>query len=222
MDVQELIDHYPRLYHVGHVDAWPSIEAHSLLSTTALLDLFEISGFERDLIESTRRPESVIVERPRVGRAVIRDNKPITDGQLARCLTGITPADYYRLLNRRVFFWPTTERLESHLGAKLNRHDLQLVVTVDTAALLGRNSERVRLSPINSGSTLRRAAPRGPNTFVPIADYDFTARRRLRGLAGALAEVTIEYRVDDLPAALIEVEKRAPSAAVDDPKTADT
>jgi hypothetical protein len=122
----------------------------------------------------------------------------------------MAPADYYRLLNRRVFFWPTTERLENHLGAKLNRHDAQLVITVDTAALLDRNSKKVRLSPINSGSTLRRAAPRGPGTFVPIADYDFTARRRLRGLAGALAEVTIEHHLDDLPAALVAVDKRRP------------
>jgi hypothetical protein len=212
MDVQEFVDLYPRLYHAAHVDAWPSIEAHGLLSTTALLDLFEICGFERVFIESTRRPESVIIEHPRYGQAVIRDNKPITDSQLARCLTGMAPADYYRLLNQRVFFWPTTERLENHLGARLNRHDFQLVLTVDTAALLGHNSERIRLSPINSGATFRRAAPRGPATFVPIADYDFTARRRLRGLAGALAEVTIEHRVVDLSAALIEVEKLRPSS----------
>jgi hypothetical protein len=66
-----------------------------------------------------------------------------------------------------VFFWPTRERLENHLGAKFNRHDFQLVVTVGTAALLSRNSERVGLSPINSGATLRRAAPRGAGTSSP-------------------------------------------------------
>src|ERR1700728_2842755 len=91
MDVQELIDRYPRLYHTAHVDAWAGIQAHGLLSTTALLDLFEVCGHNRDLIESTRRPESVVIEHRRFGRAVIRDNKPITDGQLARCLTGMAP-----------------------------------------------------------------------------------------------------------------------------------
>jgi len=52
MDVSELIERYPRLYHATHMDAWPGIAAHGLLSTSALLDLFEIHGSRRFAIEA--------------------------------------------------------------------------------------------------------------------------------------------------------------------------
>ena len=42
-----LIELYPRLYHMAHAGSWPMIQRHGLLSTTALLDLFEIGGERR-------------------------------------------------------------------------------------------------------------------------------------------------------------------------------
>lgn len=210
MDVAELVERYPRLYHVTHADAWPSITAHGLLSTSALLDLFQIPDRERAFIEAARRPDSVVIEHPSLGRAVIRDNKPISDAQLARCLVDITPLEYYRLLNRRVFLWPTKQRLENHLTARTYRHDPQLVVTVDTAALVTRQLSALRLSAINSGATTRRPALRGPDTFVAVTDYDFAGRRKLRGAASALAEVTVEHSIPDLAHLSIETERRLP------------
>jgi len=47
MDPELLIKTFPRLYHMADRDAWPSIQRHGLLSTTALLDLFEIHGAQR-------------------------------------------------------------------------------------------------------------------------------------------------------------------------------
>jgi hypothetical protein len=59
-----ITERWPRLYHMAEAGSWPSIERHGLLSTTALLDLFEISGPRREAIESARRPESVKITHP--------------------------------------------------------------------------------------------------------------------------------------------------------------
>src|SRR6267378_3822031 len=104
MEVDDLISTFPRLYHMAHVDAWDGIQRHGLLSTTALLDLFEIEGPERANIRSHRRSESVIIEHEIHGKAVIRDNKPLDDQGLLRCLTDFSPSEWYEILNDKVFF----------------------------------------------------------------------------------------------------------------------
>ena len=41
-------ERWPRLYHMAEAGSWPSIKERGLLSTTALLDLFELEGESRD------------------------------------------------------------------------------------------------------------------------------------------------------------------------------
>ena len=77
--VDELCERFPRLYHMAQLGSWPSIQEHGLLSTTALLDLFELRGDERFRIESCHRPESIPIDNSKYGRAVIRDQKPMSD-----------------------------------------------------------------------------------------------------------------------------------------------
>jgi len=50
-----------------------------LLSTSALLDGFEVGEGRRRRIESARRPEMEVMKNPQHGRAVIRDNKPMQE-----------------------------------------------------------------------------------------------------------------------------------------------
>ena len=99
-----LAERWPRLYHMAEAGSWESVRRQGLLSTTALLDSFEISGPERDAIEAARRPESVPIQHPVYGTAWIRDNKPINETVLRRTLVGISEPDWYRTLNGRVFF----------------------------------------------------------------------------------------------------------------------
>lgn len=107
-ELAELLRDCPTLYHMAERGSWPSIREHGLLSTSALLDLYGAQGAERAAIEGQRRPGPVTIERPAFGRAVIRDQKPMSDAGLRRCLTdGLTPEDWYRLLNGKVFFWLT-------------------------------------------------------------------------------------------------------------------
>ena len=106
MELEELVRYYPRLYHMAADGSWQSIARHGLLSTTSLLDLFEIIGQRRVDLESRHRPESVVIDHPRYGRAWIRDQKPMDDVGLSRALQdGLVPEQWYRMLNQRVFFW---------------------------------------------------------------------------------------------------------------------
>ncbi len=143
------------------------------MSTSALLDRFEVGGEQRFRMESARRPEmEEVVEHPLHGRAWIRDNKPMQERTLERCLTGMTPREWYETLNRRVFFWVDRKRLLKLLGARAYRDRPHLVLELDTGELLERHAGRVTLSAINSGATFTmNPAPRGPDTFRSIADH---------------------------------------------------
>ena len=162
------VSRYPQLYHVAESGSWPSIERRGLLSTTALLDLFQASGDKRIAIESRRRSTSITICHPEHGLAVVRDQKPLNEAKLRRALVNLEPAEWYAELNRRVFFWPTLKQVRSLLQARPYRDRVHTVITVDSALLLARHLEHTELSPINSGATLFNPAPRGRGTFVPL------------------------------------------------------
>jgi hypothetical protein len=190
---EQFAGRHPRLYHMAAAGAWPSLQHHGLLSTSALLDLFEIHGDVRDQIESVRRPASVEISHPVHGRAVIRDQKPLREAKLRQCLIDMQPAEWYAHLNRYVFFWPSEERLHTLLGARSYRSAAHIVITVDTWELLARHGERVVLSPINSGATVYQPATRGRHTFAPLTAFPDDLWRQRR-----LAEVAVAYAVPDL------------------------
>lgn len=199
LTIDKLAELHPRLYHMAEEGSWESIRDRGLLSTTALLDLFEIAGAERKQIEAERRPQGVVIAHRDHGRAVIRDNVPMSDSALLKCLENGTPREWYELLNRRVFFWTERERLMRLLGAKAYRGKRQLVITVETAALLASHSAKVTLSPINSGSTIMRPVPRGLGTFRTIEDFPY-GEWRMKGRArkNVVVELAVDYSVPDL------------------------
>ncbi len=190
MELERLISRYPMLYHMAEDESWESIREHGLLSTSVLLDRFEVEGEERLEIESARRPEIVRIEHPEHGVALVRDNKPMQEKSLEKCLYDMTMREWYEHLNRRVFFWVEWKRLLKLLGAKAYRDRLHLVLEVDAATLLERHAERVSLSPINSGATFAMApAPRGPDTFRRIADHPN---------GKPIVELSVDYAVSDI------------------------
>ena len=65
MSPEEFSEIFPSLYHMAELGTWESIRRHGLLSTTALLDLYEISGKEREVLEDRLRREG----RAEEGRA---------------------------------------------------------------------------------------------------------------------------------------------------------
>ncbi|SEM42882.1 hypothetical protein SAMN05444354_116162 [Stigmatella aurantiaca] len=201
-------ERFPLLFHMAEAGSWPSIQRHGLLSTSALLDLFEVRGERRRALEARHRPESVTLHHPRHGTAVIRDQKPMSDAGLLRSLSGgLSPADWYQLLNARVFFWVSHERLMKLLKARAYRDKRQTVLTVDTARLLALHEARVLLSPRNSGATKPFPWPRGPDTFLPMARYPFSFWDQKRKRKNPVAELTVTYAVPDIRDFVLRVEE---------------
>lgn len=199
---------YPVLFHMAEIGSWPTIAQHGLLSTTALLDLFEVKGAKRQALESSHRPDGTSITHPSHGSAVIRDQKPMDDKGLIRALgDGLTPADWYRLLNGMVFFWLDRKRLETLLGAKAYRSKRQTVLTISTARLLARHADRVMLSPINSGCTKPFPHPRGRDTFLPLDQYPFETWDQKRRGRDAVVELTVKHSVPDIKDVVTRVEE---------------
>jgi hypothetical protein len=199
ISIDELASTYPHLYHITSEGSWPGIQRHGLLSTEALLDLFGIDGDLRERILAVRRPECVPISHPEYGCAIIRDQKPLIESRLRDVLQdGMTPRDWYTLLNRKAFFWVAEERFETLRNARAYKGQRQTLIIVDCAKLLSRDADRVTLCPINSGATRPMAWPRGRNSFLPPSEYPFDEFRRKRGRKNAVVELAVEYSVPDI------------------------
>lgn len=186
---------WPHLYHMAEAGSWPSIERHGLRSTTALLDLYGVTGSERDAIEAARRPESVVIHHPVFGTAWIRDNKPINQTVLRRTLVGVRDVDWYRTLNGRVFFWLSPDRLHRLRNAPPYRGRPHDILVFSTERLLAAYRETVELSPINSGAVHPSADyPRGPQTFRRIDTYPWSERLMV-ARREPIVELTVPYMV---------------------------
>lgn len=227
MTEADLIETFPRLWHMAEDGSWPSIRAHGLLSTQALLDLYGVAGEARSALLSHRRPRSVPLARAGLPGAVVRDQKPLSDEGLRRCLDpGVTPRQWYETLNAHVFFWLSRGRLRRLLGARAYRDAPQTVLTLRTATLVAAHRDRIRLSPINSGATILKPQPRGAGTFRAIGEYDFAARRRGRRPEEAVVELLVRGGVPDAAAHVLAVHRcfegtveelwRSPQALPDD------
>ena len=204
---ETLAQRHPRLYHMAEEGSWASIQEHGLLSTTALLDLFEVPVEQRYALEAQRRPGSVPVQHPVHGTAWIRDNKPINETVLRRTLEGMTEEEFYRTLNGRVFFWVSTDRLDRLRNAPPYRDRLHDILEVDTAALLMRHHEQVELSSVNSGAVHPAANyPRGIGTFAPIESYRYGERKLVSN--EPIVEITVVYAVPDVRDFVVNVATR--------------
>lgn len=192
---EELAQAYPRLYHMADAQSWESIRKYGLLSTSSLLDLYEVKGKQRIDIESRRRPESVPILHDTHGRAVVRDHKPLIESKLRTALRDCTVEEWYRLLNRYVFFWLTQERLQTLLCARAYRNQPHAVLTLETLSFVRRYEDKIVLSPMNSGNTQPIAHPRSPATFKKMPDYPFKERSK-RGDYYQVVELAVEGGAD--------------------------
>lgn len=207
MRTSDLTRLYPEMYHMAADGSWPSIARHGLLSTAALVDLWEITSPDlRDSLLRQRRPEQVPIEHPEHGVAIVRDHKPIREAALAGALIDMTPEQWIEVLNERVFFFVQRMRLESLLGAY--RREAQIVITVDTASLVAAHEDRVELCRINSGfAQPHNKAPRNRQSFLPIAEYPHRDRRTPSPQGIDLAELTVLGGVPDIADHVIRVER---------------
>ena len=160
-----------QVYHLVEAANWPSVQRHGLLSTQALLRLTGLSSGMRKRISTAQRLRHL----PLSQGVSIRDQVPMPPDALRKCLIGVTPAEWYSLLNGMVFFWCDRDRLTRQLGACGGRP--QIVLTLDTKRLLARHAPQVALTPFNTGNARRKPAIRGRATFVPFATWLASAWR---------------------------------------------
>lgn len=199
---EEIIARYPVLFHMAELNSWPSIQQYGLLSTSALLDLFKINDDRRQAIESEWRPASVTIEHEAYGTAVIRDQRPMPPQTLEPLLEGMTPPDWYRLLNRKSFFWATEDRLSRLLNAGPYRNRVHDVLKVDTRELLERHTDQIRLTSFNTGvSSFGPPYRRGAHTFMTIPEYPLGTKY------DEVAEVVVDYSVPDVAEFTLVVEQ---------------
>jgi hypothetical protein len=197
ISLSRIAELHPVVYHMAEHGTWESIKRHGLLSTSALLDRFGIVGSQRETIEGMLRKRPIQINVPNNGEVTIRDHR-MSNTKLARCLRdGLIPADWYRLLNGKVFFWLTQERLITLMKAYADRE--HLVLEIDTSELLKRHGDRVMLTPMNTGTTTPMAFPRGRNSFQPPHKYPFEMNKKKKGgEKKAIVELTVEHSVCDV------------------------
>ena len=198
-ELEELLSDCPTLYHMAERGSWSSINTYGLLSTSALLDSYEIIDPRRHEIEAQRRASSVTLAKPGRDPAVVRDQLPMDDKGLERCLLDeLTPEAWYRLLNSKVFFWLTRDRVIRLLNAGTYRTQEHDVLELDSKALVAAHANRVWLCPINSGCTKPFPHPRGNSTFERIPDYPYQEWRTKRRRGERVVELAIDYSVVDI------------------------
>jgi hypothetical protein len=198
-ELEELLSDCPTLYHMAERGSWTSIRRHGLLSTTALLDRYEVSGSDRTSIEARRRPTGVTLTQPSLGCAVVRDQLPMDDRGLSRCLQdGLSPEGWYRLLNSKVFFWLTRDRLLRLLNAGTYRAQEHDVLELNAKALVNAYAEKIWLCPMNSGCTKPIPHPRGRATFQRIAAYPYADWKTKRKRGERVVELAVDYAVPDV------------------------
>jgi hypothetical protein len=158
---------HPKLvYHLAEAQNLPSILEHGLMSTERLLDLTDFEHDHKALFMRMHRPRALQLPTG----VSIRDQRPMPPSELAGTLDGgMTPGDWYALLNRFVFFWPNREQVNQHLRASGGRG--KVILTFDAKALFGHFSEQAFVAPINTGNAYSKTARRGPNTLVPYTRW---------------------------------------------------
>ncbi|SCB50243.1 hypothetical protein GA0061103_0788 [Rhizobium multihospitium] len=151
-----------KVFHLAEASNLPSILEHGLMSTKRLLGLARIPEADHAGRLRSHRPESEHLS----SSVLIRDQKPMPPSALEQALEdGLTPGDWYALLNDFVFFWLDEGRMERQRLACGDRP--QVLLTFDAPALLERFGTDAFVSPINSGNARRKPARRGLSTLMP-------------------------------------------------------
>jgi hypothetical protein len=211
VDVNELIERYPRLFHLAEAGSARVISMHGLLPTREIVSTSALDPDQQTAILSHPRPRTLTIEHPSLHRVTLRDQTPLRAHILDKVLIDMTPKEWLSALNERVFFWLHPKRLDQLLAARRNRGRAHDVLVVSTASLVSAHGRRIRLSAINSGATLWPNAPeRGMRTFQLIEDYPFAERQRHRSPQTAVVELAISGGVRDIADHIIDLYRVRP------------
>jgi hypothetical protein len=102
-----------RAFHMAEAANWPPIQRDGLHSASALLERAGLVGEERARLERYQRVTHTVLPNG----VQIRDQGPMPPAALARCLIGMSPSEWYALINAHVFFWLDPARLNRQRAA---------------------------------------------------------------------------------------------------------
>lgn len=175
MDINKFIALRPYLYHLTDRDNLPLIlEYGKLLSTRRIIELSNNPGNIPINTKRRSKHEKIIVGNHVIS---IRDQKPISELNLAKCLTnGWDCARFYSHLNDRVFMWSKPGYLNNHYNTY--KHEEPIILRFNTDLVIAMNPH-VKFCRLNSGATRSSShhngapPPRGMDTFKPADTFDF-------------------------------------------------
>jgi hypothetical protein len=203
MHPDRLIELHPRLYHMAEADTWPSIKTRGLLSTSAVLDHFGMTGAERRAIEQGHRPTKLAVGPGAKDAIVLRDQLPMPPDRIARALGPETSVEsWYAIINAKVFFWADETRLHILLNARQYRGLEHDVLTIDTASLVEAHAAQMWLCHMNSGNTFPYWTKRDPGIFKRIDAYPVNRNNKP---VKPIVEVLVDHAVPDIADHVVEV-----------------
>jgi hypothetical protein len=190
-------------YHLVDERNWASVQANGLLSTKRLA---AASGYDLRQLRLHRAKGLTLPSGVR-----IRDQSPMPPAVLGKYLQdGLSPEDWYDLLNSKVFFWLDPDRLNRQRRACGDAP--QRVLVIDAAGMLKKHGSQAAVTPINTGNAMRAAAPRGKSTFVPWVrwvsegwEFEKVGRTASRPANHKPVELTIEDAVEDIMDHVIEM-----------------
>lgn len=201
-----------RAYHLAEAANWPSIQRDGLRSASTLLDIAGVTGQDRERLEREQR----LVHTELPNGTQIRDQRPMPPVALSKCLIGLSPPEWYALINARIFFWLDPARLNRQRAACGPRS--QVVLTVDAGRLIDAYADHVALTPINTGNARRHPAQRGAATFVPYTSW-LTSRwaseavglsTKVRPQSHVPVELTVARSIPDVMQFVVGVQELAP------------
>lgn len=180
---------------VAHCTAASNAASIAALGLLPAADLAQAGGVRAETLELRADPPRFSI----AGRGVqLNHQKPLRMGRTHDFLDGHSLQSWSRQLDQRVFFWPHAARLGGafvrSLGAKI------VIYHLDALAFFDAFSAGIWLSPINSGSAVRKPARRGDWLYVSAANPPeaFTLNRVRRGLVrrpDRVAELSIRQPV---------------------------
>ena len=87
------------VYHLTEESAWQRIQMDGMHSALDLLKASTLSIKQQETIASSQRLTNLKLAQP---ACLLHDQKPLPASGLRRCLHGVDPPDWYRLVNSQV------------------------------------------------------------------------------------------------------------------------
>jgi hypothetical protein len=203
MNKQQLISYCPKIFHMAENDSWPNIKKNGLLSSSSLLTLYGYKDEQRNQLESCWRKDKTIITCKGLPNVILRDQKPMPPNELDKCLTDMSVSEWYKYLNSMVFFWTRWKNVEWLLSAREYRNKPHIIITINTNWIVDSYYDKIRLSSINSGSTIydpeKNDAPhlRGKNTFKTVGSFNDPW----------VTELTVEAGVQNITQGTVSVDR---------------